>query len=330
MKDIVISIIVPVYKVEKQLKRCLNSLVEQDYVDKEIILIDDGSPDGCGNICDEYERKYECVKVIHQDNKGLAYVRNLGIAEASGQYISFIDSDDYVLEGLYSHCYELIKKFDADIICFGQQNIYGDESIVKREFKKEEKTLVLSSKEAMDQIFFEKNVDVITCNKIIKKEILKGIEYPIGLLYEDMFTTYKIIARAKEIVCTDREYYIYCHRPESIGGMKFSKQSLDLLRAVDETYNFAIEYCDKKQYIDVGYLYWNIIVINMMIRSKVYDIDLINKVKKLSGQNRSKILKCDLLSKSKKCELILIGYSYNIYRTIYMLYIKKFRNYELT
>lgn len=324
-----ISIIVPVYKVENLISRCLDSLIRQDYKNKEIILIDDGSPDRSGIICDKYSKEYDCIRTIHQDNQGLAAVRNLGLEEAKGDYISFIDSDDYVLDGLYTHCAELISEFGCDIVCFGHQDIYGNASRVQMVCSEKEHIRVISAEEAIDQIFFEKNVDVITCNKIIKRELFENVSYPVGMLYEDMFTTYKFLSKGNRILCTDLKYYIYCHRPDSIGGTSDKDKTIDLLKAVDETYEFGVVFCRHNRYIDIGRLYWYVIVFNMILKKGEENEHLLYEIRKMSEGKRTRVLRCPLLSLNKRIELILIGVNYRLYRRLYFCYIRWFRNYKM-
>lgn len=322
MAELLLSIVVPIYKVEKELPRCIESLVAQNFESKEIILIDDGSPDGCGKICDDYANQHKYIRVIHQKNKGLAAVRNKGVAEAKGKYISFIDSDDYVKAGLYSHMFSIIEANNAEIACFGHVDVYGcDNSEIKVDNYPEIISIYTAS-EAVDQIFFENNVDVITCNKIIAKSLFEGITYPIGKLYEDMFTTYKYISKAKKIVSTNYKYYIYCHRETSIGGQKYNYKTMDLARAVEETYKFGISFCEKKENLHVGYLYWMTVVANIMIRSNHYDRDFFNKVQELSKKFRKKTINNMLLNKTRKFELILFGINLPLYRFFYKIYIK--------
>ena len=115
---------VPVYNVEKYLKRCIDSLIKNRINNYEILLVDDGSQDNSGNICDEYAAKYDYIRVIHQQNKGLAEVRNVCIEQATGEYISFIDSDDFITDNTYSHLMNLIYKYNADILCYGVIDLY--------------------------------------------------------------------------------------------------------------------------------------------------------------------------------------------------------------
>lgn len=241
-EELMLTIAIPVYNVEKYLKRCLDSLVNQNYFSKEIIIINDGSKDGSLEIIKEYEKEYSFIRLIDQPNAGLAAVRNRCIKEARGRYISFIDSDDYVLDGLYEHLMPYIVSNNIDIMCFGVINFYENkpnDKIFKNINSSEECIKCYSNKEALDEFLLPNNIDVITCNKIIKKEIFEGTQYPVGKLYEDMFTNYKIVSKAKKIYSTNYKYYVYCHRDSSIGGMEYNEKTIDLYKAVTEVYEFS-------------------------------------------------------------------------------------------
>lgn len=243
-EELMLTIAIPVYNVEKYLKRCLDSLVNQKYLSKEIIIINDGSKDDSLKIIKEYEKQYDFIRVIDQQNAGLAAVRNRCIKEAKGRYISFIDSDDYVLDGLYDHLMPYILSNDLDIMCFGVINYYENkpnDKIFQNINCVQECIKNYSNKEALDEFLLPNNIDVITCNKIIRKKLFDGIQYPLGMLYEDMFTNYKIISRAEKICSTNYKYYIYCHRDSSIGGMKYNEKTMDLYNAVTEVYEFSKE-----------------------------------------------------------------------------------------
>ena len=151
--DDLISIIIPVYRVEKYLEECLNSVINQTYANLEIILIDDGSPDRCGQICDEYAKKDERIEVIHQENQGVSNARNHGIEMAKGKYITFIDSDDYLEQDYIKYLYDEITKFNADISICGTIDIDEKNNILKRS-KKFEKTLNLQ--DAIKEMLKEK------------------------------------------------------------------------------------------------------------------------------------------------------------------------------
>ena len=148
----IITIAIPVYNVEKYLRRCIDSIISQDIENCEILLIDDGSTDKSGEICDEYLEKYDCIKVIHQENRGLASVRNRCVQEAEGENISFIDSDDYILPGAYAYFKKVIKNGNCDILTYGCINVYEDSS-EKTEIETnnyQDKLTVYSAQEAID------------------------------------------------------------------------------------------------------------------------------------------------------------------------------------
>lgn len=327
MNDIKLTIAVPVYNVEKYLNRCLDSLINQEYEKKEILLIDDGSTDRSGIICDEYEKKYSFIRVIHQKNRGLAAVRNRCIAEARGEFISFIDSDDYVLDGLYSHVMEMQKERNADIVCFGVVNIYENVDRLNNVVidNKNEVIIELSVQEAIDEMLLPNHVDVITCNKIIRKELYKGIAYPEGKLYEDMFTNYKVISKSNIILSTNYKYYVYCHRSNSIGGMRFNPKTMDLAKAVEEVYYFGEKFCNKRKYIYVGRAFWHIAVSNIMIKSQKVDRQYIRKVQLLIRKYKSKVILNDYLSVMRKIQMLLFAYIFPLYKIIYLKYIEKHR-----
>ena len=307
----IITIAIPVYNVEKYLRRCIDSIISQDIENCEILLIDDGSTDKSGEICDEYLEKYDCIKVIHQENRGLASVRNRCVQEAEGEYISFIDSDDYILPGAYAYFKKVIKNGNCDILTYGCVNVYEDSS---------EKTEI-------DGMLILPEIDVITCNKVIRKSLYKNILYPVGKFYEDMFTNYKVIANAKIIISTNYKFYVYCHRGSSIGGMKFTDRTMDLARAVKEVHDFALSFCSENNYIEIGYLHWLIVVANSMIRSSYYKNDYIKKVQKYARLNLRKIVSTDCLGKTRKIQMIIFAYSFPLYKCFYRLYIKKYRQY---
>ena len=230
-----VSVIVPVYKVEDYLERCLDSILSQTFSDFELILVDDGSPDRCGIICDEYKEKDPRIKVIHKENGGLSDARNKGIDIAQGEYLSFVDSDDWIhpqyLElliqanekncTLISIC-DLLRtdrSMDPDII--GNPNIKLQ---VTRSF------------------FREKNVQAITaCGALYRKELFSDIHFPVGRIHEDEFTTYKLLFKTEFISYVDEKLYYYFDTPGSITNRPWSLKRVDGLDALVERYNFFVD-----------------------------------------------------------------------------------------
>ncbi len=188
-----ISIIVPVYKVEKYLKRCVDSILTQTYQNMEIILVDDGSPDNCGAICDRYKKTDNRVVVIHKRNGGLSDARNTAIPLAKGEYISFIDSDDWISSYYVEHLYEAVAKCDADIGISWFENVFEGKALQS----KPEKTLsnyeCLTAEECLKKLLYQNGVEVCAWGKLYKTALIKDLRYPVGKLYEDIADKYKTV-----------------------------------------------------------------------------------------------------------------------------------------
>lgn len=239
MKEL-ISVIVPIYNVEKYLNRCIKSIINQSYTNLEIILVDDGSPDRCGEICDEWAKKDKRIKVIHKKNGGLSDARNVGIEIAQGEYLSFIDSDDYVHKDFIKVLYENCLKNNADISMCGFRQTDKDENINKE--IKNENIRIIFSKDVLEK---KHNISCVAWNKLYKKSIFNNIRYPKGKIHEDVAVIYKIMYYANKIVITDLELYFYFSAPESIMRSEFSKKRLDALEVIKDSYKFFIENNEK-------------------------------------------------------------------------------------
>lgn len=232
--NILISIIVPIYKVERYLRHCIDSLLSQDYQHIEIILVDDGSPDSCGKMVDEYAAKDERILAIHQQNAGLSAARNAGIKVAKGDYLMFVDSDDFVDTNFCSYALQKAIDTDSDIVVFGYRDIYTDrveEQSVGKEYK-------FSRKEALLELHGGRLLS-FAWNKIYKSSLFKTVRYPIGRLYEDIATTYLLFDKANTIYLASGITYNYLKRSDSILGKKMkAKDAIDWYLAVRQRYDF--------------------------------------------------------------------------------------------
>jgi glycosyltransferase involved in cell wall biosynthesis len=232
-----ISVIIPFYKVEKFAERCIRSVLEQTFTDFELILVDDGSPDNCGKICDEFAKKDKRIKVFHTENRGLSAARNLGIEKATGEYISFIDGDDAVAPDYLEYLYKLVNEYDVDIsTCVLRSLIYrpSTNDFEMRAVPERDDALVATQEEALKLMLSDRYDLIASMAKLYKREILAGISYPVGQLYEDVNTSYKTYLKAKQIVIGKGYKYLYTVRQDSISHSAFIKKDLDLLRATDE------------------------------------------------------------------------------------------------
>lgn len=226
-KNELITIIVPVYNVEKYLTKCVNSILEQTYKNLEIILVDDGSPDKCPQICDEYAKKDNRIKVIHKNNGGLSDARNKGLDMATGKYISFVDSDDYIDKKMIEKLYNNLLKNEADISICNIYKIYPNGTKIKKNLPQSE--ITVSDEEKYIYTYNKYGMITVTAwSKLYKKEIFTNIRYPLGKIHEDEYIIFDILKKANKISYFDEALYYYLQRTESIIGT-FSLKRLDII-----------------------------------------------------------------------------------------------------
>lgn len=232
-----ISVIVPVYNVSGYLRQCINSLLRQTYNNLEILLIDDGSTDDSGKICDEYIMKDKRIKVFHQDNKGLSGARNTGIKNMSGKYITFVDSDDFVSDNYIQELYKLLILNDADISCVLGNKFWG-ENIQNTVEENEEEIKVYDKQEALKRMLYRKGVNSYAWGKLFQREMFNDICFPEGLLFEDVRTIYKLYDKAGKIVVSMQRLYYYRQRGGSIVNSEFTPKKIQQVTASEEIVQF--------------------------------------------------------------------------------------------
>lgn len=233
-----LSVVVPVYKVEQYIHQCVNSILYQTFTDFEIILVDDGSPDKCGEICDEYAKKDSRIKVIHKENGGLSDARNFGIDVAKGDYITFVDSDDDIDKNMYQDMIYFLEKNKLDIICCDTFLIRGDRKKFRPRYDSDK---IFNKNEAIIEIL-NGNLDNAAWNKIYKRYLFENIRYPKGRIYEDVATTYKLVYLANKVGYLKKPYYHYYKRKGSIVASAFnSKSRYDCFLGYKERVEFAVK-----------------------------------------------------------------------------------------
>lgn len=229
-----ISVIVPVYKVEPYLRRCLDSIVNQTYRKLEIILVDDGSPDNCGMICDEYAAKDERVRVIHQKNAGLSAARNAGLRIASGDCLGFVDSDDWVELEMFETLLNGLQDIGADIAVCGRYEEYKDHKVPYCW----PEVQVLDTEHAVGELLKNDRLQNLVWDKLYRRELFEEIWFPEGKTFEDMAVMHWLFLRAKKVVCLPVVMYHYLHRAGSIVGdisLKSRFNHYEMARARYET-----------------------------------------------------------------------------------------------
>ena len=233
-----ISVIVPIYKVEDYLHRCVDSIINQTYTNLEIILVDDGSPDNCPMICDEYAKKDSRIRVVHKKNGGLSDARNAGLDIATGEYIMFIDSDDFVDTEMMGSMMRNMIDDNVDMVVCNIKYVYEDREVVKYN----QSDRILDRYEAMEEYLKDGVVQAVAWNKLYKKSLINNMRYKVGKTNEDEFFTYKIVDKTEKIYYNSRPFYNYIQRDSSIMG-KYSIKRLDGVEASYERLNFI-----KKKY----------------------------------------------------------------------------------
>ncbi len=223
-----ITVVLPVYGVEQYLDRCIESVVNQTYTNLEIILVDDGSKDRCPQMCDAWAKRDPRIKVIHKENGGLSDARNAGIAAATGEYITFIDSDDSVHQEYAAYLFQILEENDADlstceICCLDESG--------RQLWQTEDNGLVsvFFQKDALKEMLLGKQVSNSACAKLYKTAHFSGIRFPRGRLYEDIATTYRIFFCCDTIAVGRRALYVYHRRGESLTAVPFTADRMDLV-----------------------------------------------------------------------------------------------------
>jgi glycosyltransferase involved in cell wall biosynthesis len=265
--SILVSIIVPIYDVEKYISKCVDSILKQTYKDLEIILVDDGSRDNCPKICDEYASNDNRIQVIHKKNGGLSDARNAGLNKANGKYVAFIDSDDYIHEQYIELLMDSMLRDNADIAVCGFEKVYSYVPLGRDQSYKtlEINTKTLTNIDAIKDIFSsDTHLYVMTWNKLYATNLFKNnnIMFPIDKIHEDNFTTYKLFYYSTLITFIDLPLYYYYQRNDSIIGRDFDYRRLDSLEAIED---IKVFFSDKNLKLNQEIEYYSILILISLI-----------------------------------------------------------------
>lgn len=234
-----ISVIVPVYKAENYLNECVDSILAQTYTDFELILVDDGSPDNCGAICDEYAARDGRIRVIHQKNGGLSAARNTGLDIAKGEYIAFVDSDDVVCKTYLECLLQALLAEQADISVCDKTEFWYDEMPRGEMRDTAENMQAMTGTEACSRVYrVGGGVSVVACCKLYKRALFETVRFPEGRIHEDQAVVPKLLYNSLKIVAVDASLYFYRQHSESIMRRRFSKKRFENLMSIDECIDF--------------------------------------------------------------------------------------------
>lgn len=313
-----ISIVVPVYNVENCLSYCVESLRQQTYKNIEIILVDDGSTDSSGEICDQYAREDDRIKVLHIENGGLSNARNTGVKESSTDWIVFIDSDDYYDHRAIEYLVELRDKYRVDLVATPVIEVRDYENSDFLGDFREKYSGKLDRRIALEQMFYGNYVGTHSGGKLYKKEILLRFPYPNGMLYEDLALAYEHIASCENIAVSDLTLYKYYRRPGSIVNSKYSDRLLDFYKAMEWNRSYVErDYSgdrDMRRALNVRYVFNGLHIVHAMLSSDMYAE--VNKIRKEYIQYFKDVVPNSNVTKKNKMKYLLLLVSAKLYKKV--------------
>ena len=224
LENELLSIVVPVYKAEPYLDRCVESLVNQSYSRLEIILVDDGSPDRSGEMCDAWAEKDSRIRVIHKKNGGAADARNVGITEAAGEYLTFVDSDDYIDAGMYETMLSSMQRTGSGISCCGMYIVEDGKNIPMHSIGQ---MTVFTNREAIRELLIGGYIEESPCNKVYKSVLFQNIRFPVGEINEDLVVLPELLDKAGQIVHVGTCLYNYFQNGESVTKSAYTPRKED-------------------------------------------------------------------------------------------------------
>lgn len=309
----IISIIVPVHNVEKYVERTIRSILRQTFEDFELILVDDGSTDNSGTICDKYLGKDERVKVIHKENEGVSSARNVGIDAAEGEYIGFVDADDCIAGDMYEMLYSDIIENNADIAICGICNYFEDgrrsrQSDINGFWK-------FNNVQALKEVFEDRLFSVNPVNKLYRKDLFDDLRYPVGRIAEDAFLTPILMIRAKKVVYNYRPKYIYIHREDSITTSSFKKSDFDVVDAYKKHLEIVRKFYPKLESQAMFRHLWSYMYVldKMIMSNDLSHNDEYNEVVSILRKNTFKIITNKHFSIKRKVASLVLLFSPSLY-----------------
>jgi len=324
MSNAKVSIIVPVYNVEKYLNKCVNSILKQTYNNIEIILVDDGSTDKSGGMCDVYKKKDDRVVVIHKKNGGLSDARNAGMRKSSGKLVTFIDSDDHIADDYIETLVKCAENNSADLVISRLKDYYENGSCKKDDANGE--VLELTKEEAYKRMLGQDKIDVSATAKLYDRNILENIQFPVGEYYEDIQIIDKVIEKASKIVFVDYSGYYYLQRNNSIMYGAMSEKRLALIRKTEELVRFTSErYPRISKYAVKRHIYCQYHLLGRCINDKA-NIAISKKIRKGILSNRKAIFGRDIYTKKEKIATAILSLGLKPYKIFWNIYCKTIKN----
>ena len=320
--DDLISIIVPIYNVECYLIKCIDSIIKQTYERIEIILVDDGSIDKCGEICDDYSIKDKRIKVIHKKNGGLSDARNSGIDIAEGKYLTFVDSDDYISVDYIEYLYSLIIKNDCDISVCGNYFSYNYCRDKLKNDNNSDVEIYFSARDAIEDMLYSLNFNHSAWGKLYRASLFKDIKFPKGMNYEDYAIVYKVFSNSNKVAFGNAKKYYYVIRSGSIMKSKFDSKNMELIDISNDVTEFIIKkYPNLKKAAISRKIYSNIELLYSILMSDDRNIykEFEEKVFKNIEKDKNIVLYDRKSRKNLKLKICILLFNRSIFKYMYSI-----------
>lgn len=273
--DALISVIVPVYNFESCIRRCVDSILGQTYSNIELILVNDGSQDQSGAICDEYKKLDSRVKVIHKENGGTSEARNYGLDLAEGAYIGFIDGDDFIDPDFYQVLFDLIIKYKTDMSMVSYRQLRNNQSTPKADSGS---ISVMEREQAIGELLIDDEIQNYVWNKLYKKELFDNIRFPVGVVYDDIYIMYELFRESQSVVYMRTPKYYYCIRETSVINKNSHKKREDALQAVSVRFqSVGTDFPNLKGYNAYAFVLWMIRLYTFTVRENDQNDEFIRK-----------------------------------------------------
>lgn len=323
-----VSVVVPIFNADRHLITCVESLIRQTYKNLEIILVDDGSTDNSPRLCDELAARDQRIRVIHQANSGAARARNVAIAQAKGEYLALIDSDDYIQIDYIEKLVHAMVRSDADISVCGFTHLYSDGTKVEHSLFDVDETVITGRDAIVDFLYEDSRLYHVFWNKLYKTSLFRenGISIPDGGIFEDSRTLYKLYRYATRVACINDLLYTYIHREGSLMNRKFDRRNLELLNFIPREASNWLNRNDKSSY---KWAVFSFVIsgcinsINYCVDRDVYDKQAWLKSRRMIIRRLPVLLLRRDITTRRKITCILVVLGYRVYVSVRKRYLSK-------
>ena len=315
-----VSVIVPVYGVEKYINKCLESIINQTYRNLEIILVDDGTKDKSGEICEDYAKKDSRIKVYHKENGGLSDARNYGIEHSKGEYLTFIDSDDYVDTDYIEFLYELIKKGYKLALC-SLHVVYTSNGGIWNKGNGEES--IITGKQCIEMMCYHEEIETAAYAKLIHRDLFQNVRFPKEKIFEDIGTSYLLFDQCDKIICGFIPKYYYVIRENSIVTSSFNEKKLDFIEMTNQMSDYVnAKYPDLEDATlrRLGYAYFSTLNQMLEVKGERYK-DIRRNFVSFLKENGHRIIKNPRTPKRDKLAYLCLSVGFPVYKLAWKLFI---------